>query len=70
MWRQTWNKFKEPYRTEYYRHFPRSQPEEDFDDRNALYATRVNILNSILYKEEDSYREMLVPQLSIKIVDR
>lgn len=42
----------------YYQHFPRSAPEEDFDDRNALYATRVNLLDSILYKGEDSYREM------------
>lgn len=58
VWRQPWNKIKEPYRTRYYRYFPRSQPTEDFEDRNLLYATRVNILDSILYKGEDSYREM------------
>jgi hypothetical protein len=63
VWRQPWNKIKKPYRLRYYRHFPRAQPEEDFEDRNALYATRVNILDSILYKGEDSYREMLLTSL-------
>lgn len=58
VWRQPWNKIKGAYRTRYYSHFPQSQPEEDFDDRGALYATRVNILDSILYKGEDSYRQM------------
>jgi protein-ribulosamine 3-kinase len=58
VWRQPWNKIKKPYRIRYYRHFPRARPEKDFDDRNALYATRVNMLDSILYKGEDSYREM------------
>ena len=60
VWRQPWNKIKRAYRTRYYKEFPRSQPEEDFDDRNLLYATRVNILDSILYKGEDSYRQMYV----------
>ncbi|KAK0661185.1 Fructosamine kinase-domain-containing protein [Cercophora samala] len=63
VWRQSWNKIKKPYRLRYYRHFPRAQPEEDFDDRNLLYATRVNILDSILYKGEDSYREVLLTSL-------
>ncbi|KAJ5674160.1 hypothetical protein N7462_009599 [Penicillium macrosclerotiorum] len=63
VWRQPWNKIKKPYRTKYYLHFPRSQPVEDFDDRNALYATRVNILDSILYKGDDSYREMLLASM-------
>ncbi|KAI1081000.1 Fructosamine kinase-domain-containing protein [Whalleya microplaca] len=60
VWRQPWNKIQGPYRMRYYEHFPKSQPEEDFDDRNLLYATRVNLLDSILYKEDMSYREMLI----------
>ncbi|KAI1410632.1 Fructosamine kinase-domain-containing protein [Hypoxylon sp. FL1857] len=60
VWRQPWNKIGEAYRTEYYKHFPKSWPEEDCDDRNALYAVRVNILDSILYKDDQSYRQMLI----------
>ncbi|KAK8043346.1 hypothetical protein PG993_005776, partial [Apiospora rasikravindrae] len=60
VWRQPWNEIKTPYRMRYHEHFPKSQPEEDYDDRNILYATRVNILDSILYKEDPSYREMLI----------
>ncbi|KAI0382769.1 Fructosamine kinase-domain-containing protein [Hypomontagnella monticulosa] len=60
VWRQPWNKIGEAYREEYHKHFPKSQPEEDCDDRQALYAVRVNILDSILYKDDPSYREMLI----------
>ncbi|KAI1451152.1 Fructosamine kinase-domain-containing protein [Annulohypoxylon stygium] len=38
VWRQPWNKINKEYREEYHKHFPKSWPEEDFDDRNALYA--------------------------------
>ncbi|KAL7626088.1 hypothetical protein AAE478_002858 [Parahypoxylon ruwenzoriense] len=58
VWRQPWNNINEPYRTEYHKHFPKSPPEADFDDRNLLYAIRVNVLDSILYKDDPSYREM------------
>ncbi|KAI0840366.1 Fructosamine kinase-domain-containing protein [Hypoxylon sp. FL0890] len=60
VWRQPWNKIGEEYRTEYHKHFPKSWPEEDCDDRNALYAVRVNILDSILYKDDPSYRQSLI----------
>ncbi|KAI0101356.1 Fructosamine kinase-domain-containing protein [Nemania sp. FL0031] len=60
VWRQPWNNIREDYRRRYYQHFPKSQPESDYDDRNALYATRVNLLDSILYKEESNYREALI----------
>ncbi|KAI0815528.1 Fructosamine kinase-domain-containing protein [Xylaria sp. FL0064] len=63
VWRQPWNKIKKNYRMRYYEHFPKSQPEGDYDYRNALYATRVNILDSILYKGETSYRYMLITSM-------
>ncbi|KAJ4386034.1 hypothetical protein N0V93_008926 [Gnomoniopsis smithogilvyi] len=63
VWRQPWNKLNKPYRSRYYRHFPHSEPTEDFEDRNLLYATRVNILDSILYKGEESYREMVISSM-------
>ncbi|KAK8074470.1 hypothetical protein PG997_009133 [Apiospora hydei] len=60
VWRQPWNEIKEPYRMRYHEHFPKSQPEADYDDRNLLYSIRVNILDSILYKDDPSYRDMLI----------
>ncbi|CAJ2508913.1 Uu.00g139390.m01.CDS01 [Anthostomella pinea] len=39
VWRQPWNKINESYRMRYHEHFPPSEPKEDYDDRNALYAT-------------------------------
>lgn len=38
VWRQPWNKIGAAYRKEYHKHFPKSRPEEDCDDRQALYA--------------------------------
>ncbi|RYP02925.1 hypothetical protein DL764_005502 [Monosporascus ibericus] len=60
VWRQPWNKINKPYRERYHEHFPKSYPEADYDGRNLLYATRVNVLDSILYKNDRSYREMLI----------
>ncbi|KAK2807268.1 hypothetical protein FQN50_005556 [Emmonsiellopsis sp. PD_5] len=63
VWRADWNEIGEPYMMEYHKHFPISEPVEDHDDRNALYATRVNILDSILYKEEKGYREKVISEM-------
>ncbi|KAI0844839.1 Fructosamine kinase-domain-containing protein [Daldinia vernicosa] len=69
VWRQPWNNIGEAYRAEYYKYMPKSQPEEDCDDRNALYAVRVNILDSILYKDDPSYRQMLISGMR-ELVDK
>ncbi|KAI1264596.1 Fructosamine kinase-domain-containing protein [Xylariaceae sp. FL1019] len=69
VWRQPWNKIGKDYRVRYHECFPKSQPEGDYDDRNALYALRVNILDSILYKEDSSYREMLIAGMQ-ELVDK
>lgn len=37
-WRPERNKFSQSYFNAYRSHFPPSFPEEDYDDRNALYA--------------------------------
>lgn len=58
VWRQPWNEIGEPYRKAYCEHTPPSEPQEDFEDRGLLYATRVNILDSILYKDDKDYRMM------------
>ncbi|KAI1454882.1 Fructosamine kinase-domain-containing protein [Annulohypoxylon moriforme] len=69
VWRQPWNKINKAYREEYHKHFPKSFPEEDWDDRNALYAIRVNLLDSILYKDDPSYRQMLISGMR-ELVDK
>ncbi|KAI0869002.1 Fructosamine kinase-domain-containing protein [Hypoxylon argillaceum] len=69
VWRQPWNEINKSYRMRYYEHFPKSQPEGDYDDRNALYAIRVNILDSILYEKESGYRNMLIQGMQ-ELIDK
>ncbi|KAM0333257.1 hypothetical protein ACHAQA_001917 [Verticillium albo-atrum] len=69
VWRQPWNDLGEAHRARYHEHFPPSAPAEDCDDRHALYATRVNILDSILYTQDDEYRQMLI-KLMRELVDK
>ncbi|KAI9767665.1 MAG: hypothetical protein M1840_005536 [Geoglossum simile] len=57
VWRASWNKIGSDYIARYHESFPISSPVGDHDDRNALYAIRVNILDSILYSNESEYRE-------------
>jgi protein-ribulosamine 3-kinase len=63
VWRADWNKIGQSHVKQYHMHFPISPPEEDHDDRNLLYATRVNILDSILYKRDSEYREQLIADM-------
>jgi len=37
-WRPERNKFSRPYFHAYHSHVPKSFPEKDYDDRNALYS--------------------------------
>lgn len=37
-WRPARNKFTSTYFKEYHKHVRRSEPVEDYDERNALYA--------------------------------
>ena len=41
-WRPERNKFSRSYFSAYDSHFPKASPEEDYDDRNALYAMQVH----------------------------
>ncbi|KAF4122865.1 fructosamine 3 kinase [Geosmithia morbida] len=56
VWRQPWNEIGAPYRARYCRHFPPAEPADEFDDRGELYSVRVNLLDSILYKDDENYR--------------
>ena len=42
----------------YHKFFPISAPEEDHDDRNALYAIRADLHASALYPGNTHYRSM------------
>ncbi|KAI1763057.1 Fructosamine/Ketosamine-3-kinase [Hypoxylon sp. FL1150] len=69
VWSQPWNKINNTYREEYHKHFPPSEPVEDCDDRSALYGVRVNILDSILYKDDKTYRTRLIAGMR-ELVDK
>lgn len=57
MMRQSRYRFGQEYVQRYIEIFHASQPEEDFDDRNALYAMRDNIINSGLHEHRAHLRE-------------
>ncbi|KAL8933235.1 MAG: hypothetical protein Q9216_006458 [Gyalolechia sp. 2 TL-2023] len=48
------------YVAAYFRHFPVSPPEEDQDDRNALYCLRFDMLSSSLYPGNLRFRKICV----------
>ncbi|KAH0536564.1 hypothetical protein FGG08_006572 [Glutinoglossum americanum] len=50
-WRSPRYRLGKPYIKEYLKHIPVSAPVEDFDDRNALYAMRYNMLVSTMNKD-------------------
>ncbi|KFY93442.1 hypothetical protein V500_03703 [Pseudogymnoascus sp. VKM F-4518 (FW-2643)] len=51
------------YIKEYLKVIPASEPEEDFDDRNALYALKYHVLLSIMYKKEPRYRGIAMDEM-------
>lgn len=51
---------------EAYQHFiPPSEPKDDFDGRNAVYAMKCHVLLSIMYADRKEFREILIQELSI-----
>ncbi|KAF7539100.1 hypothetical protein G7054_g2449 [Neopestalotiopsis clavispora] len=58
-WRPARQKMGKPYVEAYLKHFPASDPVEDFDGRNALYALRFNLCSSGLYPGNLNYREVV-----------
>lgn len=57
-WRPSRNKFGPLYFRTYHKHIPISEPEEDYDDRNALYALRFNLHAAALFPHETQYLQM------------
>ncbi|KAF2761175.1 hypothetical protein EJ05DRAFT_508369 [Pseudovirgaria hyperparasitica] len=61
-WRPARNKFSQSYFNAYHSHFPKASPEEDYDDRNALYALRFNLHAATLFPNMASFREMVIEE--------
>lgn len=62
-WRPVRYKFGKPYIKAYHKHFPVSAPEEDHDDRNALYSIRYNMHASALYSGNTRFRTMIIDEI-------
>ncbi|KAI1356445.1 Fructosamine kinase-domain-containing protein [Xylaria sp. FL0043] len=62
-WRPERNKFSQKYFNAYHSHFPKSQPVEDYDDRNALYAMRFNLNAATLFPTERVYLDMVIEEM-------
>ncbi|KAH6723222.1 Fructosamine kinase-domain-containing protein [Leptodontidium sp. MPI-SDFR-AT-0119] len=62
-WRPERNKFPSVYFNTYHSHIPKSFPEEDYDDRNALYSMRFNMQAAAIFPDEESFRESVTDEM-------
>ncbi|KAK7226586.1 hypothetical protein V2G26_014589 [Clonostachys chloroleuca] len=47
----------------YHRLIPKSEPQDDWEARNALYATRVIVVDSAIYVEHEHFRRILIEEI-------
>ncbi|KAI0871611.1 Fructosamine kinase-domain-containing protein [Hypoxylon argillaceum] len=59
----------ESYIEEYLKYMPKSEPAEDFDTRNAIYAMRHHVLLSLIYHEDLSFRQIAIREMK-KLVEQ
>ncbi|KAK7953381.1 hypothetical protein PG996_014272 [Apiospora saccharicola] len=57
------------YVEEYFKCIPPSKPEEDFEDRLALYAMRYDLLHSALFPKEPQFRATAMVEMQ-RLVDK
>ncbi|KAI0099642.1 Fructosamine kinase-domain-containing protein [Nemania sp. FL0031] len=62
-WRPERNKFTKEYFKAYRSHISESAPEEDYDDRIALYALRFNLNAATLYPSDKKYLNMVIDEM-------
>lgn len=60
IWRPARYKTDETFRKEYSRHFPPSEPVEDWGDGSLLYSLRADLHDSIMFSETTYFRDLLV----------
>ncbi|KAI0428171.1 Fructosamine/Ketosamine-3-kinase [Xylaria sp. FL1042] len=57
------------YIEEYLKHMPISEPAEDFDTRNAIYAMKCHVILSISYHEDPKFRQTAIQEMK-KLVEQ
>lgn len=57
-------KLGQPCIRQYLKRVPISEPEEDFDGRNAIYAIKYHALLSIMYSKDLRFRQTLKEELT------
>ncbi|KFY40756.1 hypothetical protein V495_05287 [Pseudogymnoascus sp. VKM F-4514 (FW-929)] len=62
-WRPARNKLDNKYFQAYNSHMKMSEPIDDFDDRNALYAMRFNLQAAALFPKVAGYRESVTDEM-------
>ncbi|KAK2758997.1 hypothetical protein FQN54_003095 [Arachnomyces sp. PD_36] len=62
-WRPARNKFTRSYFDAYHSHIPKSFPETDYDDRNALYSMRFNLQAAALFPDVTNLRESVIDEM-------
>lgn len=69
IWRGTRYRIGRTFMREYFYHFPRSPPEDDYNDRNLLYSLVADLHSSALFPRSPRFRNLLVISMR-KLVDR
>ncbi|KAH9907304.1 Fructosamine kinase-domain-containing protein [Xylariomycetidae sp. FL2044] len=62
-WRPARNRFSHEYFDAYHSIIPRSEPVEDYDDRNALYAIRFNLHAATLFPDNREYLGLVIDEM-------
>ncbi|KAK0652529.1 Fructosamine/Ketosamine-3-kinase [Cercophora newfieldiana] len=62
-WRPERNRFTSLYFQTYHSHIPKSEPVEDYDDRNALYGLRFNLHAATLFPNHAEFLQMAVDEI-------
>ncbi|RMZ87070.1 hypothetical protein DV736_g5705, partial [Chaetothyriales sp. CBS 134916] len=63
IWRGARYRIRKTFVREYFRHYPVSPPEDDWDDRNLLYSLRAELHSSILFKNTEKFRDLLIQSM-------
>ncbi|KAM5353218.1 hypothetical protein ACJZ2D_016886 [Fusarium nematophilum] len=62
-WRPARFKMGKEYIEEYHRHMPKSEPQEDWEDRNILYSIRFNLMSSAHFAGEGEKRRLALDDM-------
>ncbi|KAI9695528.1 MAG: hypothetical protein M1820_008541 [Bogoriella megaspora] len=69
IWKGTRYRIRKTFVKEYFNHFPISPPKDDWEDRHLLYSLRADLHSSILFKQTEKFRQLLIQSLR-QLVDK